>query len=629
MMQIMFQMQLLFMTGAILLLISRPLLAKFPRVISYGLWCVLFLRLLCPFSLDADSALWPMQNIVDLAEQKQQTDAMRGMEEHGTEAGRMQAKGREQVDPSGQDGTGITAQNHAVSNGTKETSTYSGQMSIGDDTDRDNKPSEVAGGGSHFLQRAGRNAGSAITNFLAMLYRGWKDHAFLLAGIWVSGMVVYLLWALCAVRKYGQYVKEATPCSGRKRVYESNQIASPFVYGIWHKKIIVPRGLAEAEREYIICHEEMHLRRKDDLIKWVVFLLNGIYWFQPMVWVAAYYLEQDMEMSCDEMVIHKLGHQIKKVYAQSLLSFAGGRAQEMLPPAFASGSVKSRIRNVLQPKRFRKWMLPVSLVLIISFVAILFTVQKDQAVRNAEPSQERKQNVTEPMPVATADRNTEEISDSLQRKDSPEKAVENNSANAMGSEKTMDDQMLPQEYVFREDVTHDGIKDTITLHMEALRDESLATGEEETVTVTSGKTGEKIASYTADTVHYGWNGIYLYEDETGKYLVEWKPMMYQGLGAFSLKVFSLKEDGTEDVVFKKKYEFNLNVNKLDFDREKYNDFINLVNSYLKNSYVIVDTDQGNVMYSTKEGQLAAPYDGSWVIDDYKELVSKKTVKRKE
>lgn len=186
-------------------------------------------------------------------------------------------------------------------------------------------------------------------------------------------------------------------------------------------------------------------------------------------------------------------------------------------------------------------------------------------------------------------------------------------------EQSLDHVSRPKEYVYHEDVTHDGVEDTITLNMAALYDESLATGEEETVTVTSGKTGKKLASYTANTVHLGWNGIYLYENNSGKYLIQWQPAMYQDVGAFQFRVFSLNEDGTEEVELEKDFRFDLNPGRLDFDQKAYQDYIDLVNSYLNNSYVIIDTDQGEVIYATEEGQHMAPYDGSWVIDEYKEI----------
>lgn len=68
MINLMFQMQIQFMIGVILLLLLRPLLAKFPRIISYSLWCILFLRLLCPFSLPIRQASWPVQDMTQVVE---------------------------------------------------------------------------------------------------------------------------------------------------------------------------------------------------------------------------------------------------------------------------------------------------------------------------------------------------------------------------------------------------------------------------------------------------------------------------------------------------------------------------------------------------------------------------------
>lgn len=562
-MQTIFQIQLQFTAGVVLLLLCRPLLNRFPKIVPYCLWCILFLRLLCPFSLATDFAVWPVQDHAETAEQVER---------------QQMGKDPETVD-------------EIITGGVQQTDT---EVMV--DGNGQNRAENVAGD----VSRTG--AENSIDYWL-------DTHIILFVGIWAAGMALYLTYALYAVCKYRHYVKGADVCPGRQQVYESSQITTPFVFGILHKKIILPQGLSDAEREYILCHEEMHIRRNDHLVKWIVFLLTGIYWFQPMVWVAAHYLEQDMEMSCDEMVIRNMGDGIRKVYAQSLLSFAKGRRQEILPPAFASGGVKQRIQNVLQAKRFRKWMIPVSVVLVISFVAILFTEQREQAEQNDGQGRPDIQQTAEMTSAEASDTPVDKmISDVVEDDKTSEDQIS-----------TQDNPSPPKQYVYKEDVTHDGIKDIITLDMTALYDESLATGEEETITVTSGKTGKKIASYTADTVHYGWNGLYLYEGQEGKYLVNWKPAMYQGLGAFQFRVFSLKEDGKEDVLIEKEFRFDLNPGKINFDKKAYQEYIDLVNDYLSKSYVIVDTDQGKVMYSTKEKQLRASYDGSWVIDDYQEL----------
>lgn len=847
------QIQLQFMAGCIVLLLCRPLLAKFPRVLSYGLWCMLFLRLLCPFSIELNMAEGGQQyaavesegsnlkegetvtkgSEVSLSTQKEQSDASRDSDQtNGTKQSDVIQNGTEQNESSSDNAAGsVINQSHVGNQGS------AGQDAVnqGNITEQGNSTNQGGTGQAAVSQNTVKQSDSrlwmlsrsivSIVNKCFLRICMWVEQNIrILAGIWGIGMVVYLLYALSSVCRYRRFVSLAVPTE-ESRVWESGQVASPFVFGIRQKKIILPVGLAEEERKYIICHESMHIHRKDDVVKWIVFILSGIYWFQPMVWVAAYFLEQDMEMSCDEMVIRKMGNEIRKEYAQSLLSFATGKQQEMLPLAFASGGVKSRIRNVLQPGRFRKWMIPFLLVLVLLFAAVLYTKQsgmgsggkktaestsvaKTESPADTKTAEEKKDDETsddlmEGMyvqpedkagsrtknaieknfgkfydyvdsstsyetyfieryekyrlddlsqwkdekgqwcypkeyefvwipsdvtqmaaqqfpPELLEDMDTEEllsfilqrekrpglwgwncfdnylmglsgyyryyncIHELMNRKDCAQvihqkyqqyseddqkkysklswhesgnyddsteavnfqlveslewfflalegKAVPDELVYGSDLERSLDRSRYPKEYVYHEDVTHDGIEDTITLHMEALYDESLATGEEETVTVTSGKTGKKIASYTADTVHYGWNGIYLYENELGKYLIQWQPAMYQGVGAFQFRVFSLKEDGTEEVEMEKEFRFDLNPGRLDFDKKAFQEYMDLVNTYLKNSYVIIDTDQGEVknsyviididqgevMYSTEEGQLMAPYDGSWVIDEYKE-----------
>ena len=61
---------------------------------------------------------------------------------------------------------------------------------------------------------------------------------------------------------------------------------TPFVMGIFHPAIYIPIGLEESERSYIICHEQVHIKRFDYLIKPLAYLILCIHWFNPLVWVS-------------------------------------------------------------------------------------------------------------------------------------------------------------------------------------------------------------------------------------------------------------------------------------------------------------------------------------------------------
>lgn len=169
--------------------------------------------------------------------------------------------------------------------------------------------------------------------------------------IWMIGIAVMLLgglWQLCRLR--GR-LSEKRPVPGEERVFETN-FSTPFVLGLFRPCICIPAGLKEKEREYIVLHERLHIRRKDPLFRFLGYLALCLHWFNPLVWLAYFLSGQDMEMSCDEAVIRRMGEQVKTLYSTSLLSFsAGTHGKRKIPLAFGEGDVKSRIQNILKYKK--------------------------------------------------------------------------------------------------------------------------------------------------------------------------------------------------------------------------------------------------------------------------------------
>ena len=112
---------------------------------------------------------------------------------------------------------------------------------------------------------------------------------------------------------------------------------------------------AIAERAYIILHERHHIRRLDHITKVLAFAALCIHWFNPLVWLAFILSGKDMEMSCDEAVVRKMGDAVLADYAASLLNLATGRHTIAgMPLAFGEGDTKGRIRNLAKWKRPRQ-----------------------------------------------------------------------------------------------------------------------------------------------------------------------------------------------------------------------------------------------------------------------------------
>ncbi len=163
--------------------------------------------------------------------------------------------------------------------------------------------------------------------------------------IWLFGifiMAVYGIYSYSTLKK-----QLAGSVKIRDNIYICDYITSPFVTGVIKPKIYLPSTLAEKEAEYIILHEQQHIKRFDHIFKLLAFTALAVHWFNPVVWLAYHLAVQDMEMSCDEAVIKKLGEDIRSAYSQSLLNLSTGRhIFAGTPLAFGEGDTKVRIKNL-------------------------------------------------------------------------------------------------------------------------------------------------------------------------------------------------------------------------------------------------------------------------------------------
>lgn len=167
-------------------------------------------------------------------------------------------------------------------------------------------------------------------------------------------------------------------------VWECDRIPSPFVLGIIRPRIYIPFRMPKQEQAYILAHEQCHIRRLDPLWKLIAFLLLAVYWWNPLVWCAFFYLVRDMEMSCDEAVIEQFGNEIKQGYSNSLLSFAMERhPYSFAPIAFGEGDAGRRIKNVLNFKKPQTWAAILVIVLLVVVGVSCLTNGKDKISSDA------------------------------------------------------------------------------------------------------------------------------------------------------------------------------------------------------------------------------------------------------
>lgn len=196
----------------------------------------------------------------------------------------------------------------------------------------------------------------------------------LAAGVWLAGAALLLGQSLLAWRRLRHSLRQAEPLpTVGGRVWQAAGLPTAFVLGLWRPRIYLPAGLSDTERQYILLHEQAHLRRGDHLLKLLAFAALLLHWFNPLVWLAFRLGVQDMEMACDEAVLRRLSPKAGPEYSAALLHLANsGKPQAIAPLAFSEGDVKSRIKNALSYRKPALWIILVCLLLVATLLFLLW-----------------------------------------------------------------------------------------------------------------------------------------------------------------------------------------------------------------------------------------------------------------
>ena len=192
------------------------------------------------------------------------------------------------------------------------------------------------------------------------------------AWVWLGGVLAMAVYGGASYLRLRRRLLTASPL--RENIYLADHIPTPFVMGLLRPRIYLPSELGEEEYKYILLHERHHIRRGDHIIKMLAFAALALHWFNPLAWVAFVCAARDMEMSCDEAVVKKLGGDILPDYAASLLHLATGRRVIALAPlAFGEGDTKERVRNLARWKKPALWAFVLCTVLCVVLTACLAT----------------------------------------------------------------------------------------------------------------------------------------------------------------------------------------------------------------------------------------------------------------
>ena len=194
----------------------------------------------------------------------------------------------------------------------------------------------------------------------------------ILAWVWLAGAAVLLLYGAVSSLCLHRRVREAVRLRGN--IYQSERIDSPFVLGTICPKIYLPYHMDSCGWQYVIAHEQAHLRRGDHLWKPLGFLLLTIHWFNPLMWLSYVLLCRDIELACDEAVIKELGNEQRADYMQALVTCsANRRTLAACPLAFGEIGIKERVKSVMHYKKPAIWIVLVAIIACVVLAACSLT----------------------------------------------------------------------------------------------------------------------------------------------------------------------------------------------------------------------------------------------------------------
>ena len=107
------------------------------------------------------------------------------------------------------------------------------------------------------------------------------------------------------------------------QIYINDSIKVPITYGVVRPKIIIQSQVLEDNNllKYVIIHEMVHIKKFDIVLTHIKNVITCLFWYNPFILVASRYMEDDLELLCDKLVIQRVGDTVKnrKEYCLSML----------------------------------------------------------------------------------------------------------------------------------------------------------------------------------------------------------------------------------------------------------------------------------------------------------------------
>jgi len=204
----------------------------------------------------------------------------------------------------------------------------------------------------------------------------------ILAAIWLVGALLVLLrlafgtWRVGQLARDGARVEDGVWLSLTQRLanrlgvtrpltlLRGERLAVPVTWGVVYPAVLLPQdsdSWSEERRRFVLVHEMAHVKRFDALTQLLAQFAVALFWFDPLVWIAAHQMRVEREHACDDYVLRD--GTTPSLYAGELLEMVrsiGEPKHDRAAPAFAAlamarrSEFEGRMLSILDPRLDRQ-----------------------------------------------------------------------------------------------------------------------------------------------------------------------------------------------------------------------------------------------------------------------------------
>lgn len=159
----------------------------------------------------------------------------------------------------------------------------------------------------------------------------------------------------------------------------SDNIIAPISIGIFKKKIIIPgQSFETKDYDYMLKHEIFHIKNKDIEYKFLLLILNCIYWFNPIIYFLINQINEMLELNCDYNILENESMEYRAGYGKFLLDLIEKNCnkQNKFVTNFASSrrSVMERFKNILNQNQNKRTLIISIILIVIIAISVLLVI---------------------------------------------------------------------------------------------------------------------------------------------------------------------------------------------------------------------------------------------------------------